>query len=467
MSVRGTKSKAPTKKHLARLERERLQTRYIIISLVSVFVLVFGLLGFGYLYENVLKGLLPLAKVGNESITVNDFVDYSVYSRVQLIQQYINEYNYVQQLMQMFGNDPSTASYFQSQLQQISSQLDPSYLGNAVLNQLVEDKVIEKYARDHNIVVTEAEIQRAMQDTFGFYPNGTPTPSPTYAGGATSTLSPLQMTLVPPTPTTNPTELALLLTPSATATLSVTATAPAQTFTPTPVPPTATITPTPTQTPTVTPTPAGTLTPTPTETQTLTPTPYTTQAYKTNYDNYQKYLATYQVPNTTFKKAVTMSLYRQKVFDLITAGTPKQQEQVWAREIVTKDEATAKQALARIQGGESWVTVAKELSTDTATNQNGGDMGWFSKDSQVAAISDVAFQLQAGDINVPFQSSLGWVVLQVLGHEVRPLTEAAYSQLQQDAFTKWLDTQKTALNITYPNPWAPYSPANPTIPPTP
>ena len=466
MKVRSTKSKAPTKKHLARLERERRQTRYIIISIIAVFVLVVGLIGFGFLYENVLKGLTPLAKVGNDTITVNDFVSYATYLRVQTVQQYVNEYNYVQQMMQLFGNDQSYASYFQSQLQQVAAQLDPTYLGNAAMNALVQDQLIRKYAQDNNITVSDAEIQRAMQDSFGFYPNGTPTPSPTFAAQATSTLSALQMTLVPPTATLNPTQLAELLTPSATATLSVTATAPAETFTPSPIPPTATNTPIPTETPTVTPTPAGTLTPTPTETASPTPTPYTLDAYQKNYDDYVKFLATYKIPSTILRKVVEMSLYKVKVYEVVTKDTPKNEDQVWAREIVTADQATAQKALDRIQAGESWVTVAAELSTDTNTKSNGGDMGWFTKDSQEAAVGDIAFQLKTGDINVPFQSTSGWHVLQVLGHEVRPLTETAFNQLKSDEYTKWVTAREAATKISYPNSWVPYTPQEPTIPAT-
>ena len=463
MSVRGTKSKQLTKKHIARLERERRQTRYIIISMVAVFVLVAGLIGFGYLYENVLKGMTPLAKVDKETITVNDFVAYATYLRVKTIQQYIQEYNYVQQFMQIFGNDQNTASYFQQQLQQIAAQLEPTYLGNTAINTLVENKIVRKYAREHNITVTEDEITRAMHDSFGYFPNGTPTASPTFAEQATSTLSPLQMTLVPPTPTLNPTEQAQLLTPSPSATLSVTATAPAITLTPTS---TATVTPTPTVTPTDTPTPVGTLTPTPTDTQTPTPTPYTLDAYKKNYDDYVKFLATYQIPNTMLHTVVEMGLYQTKVLDAVAADTPKEQEQVWAREIVTTDEATAKQALARLQAGEPFYKVAEEMSIDTTTKSNGGDMGWFSKDGQVAAVSDIAFQLKVGEINVPFQSPLGWHVLQVLGHEVHPLSQTAFTTLKETSFTTWLDAQKAAEKITYPNSWVPYTPTEPTIPPT-
>ena len=66
--------KVVTKKHLARLERERQQNRLILVVSMIVLVLVIGLIGYGILDQTVLQSLRPVAKVGNTAITVKDFV---------------------------------------------------------------------------------------------------------------------------------------------------------------------------------------------------------------------------------------------------------------------------------------------------------------------------------------------------------------------------------------------------------
>ncbi len=129
--AKDTKKKVLTKKHLARLERERRQRRYILIASITVVVLVVGFIGYGILDRLVLQPLQPVATVNGVKITTKDWQARVRYSRQSIIQQYIQ----TAQLAQAFGSDPSTAQYFSSSLQQIASQLnDPTTVGNQVLN---------------------------------------------------------------------------------------------------------------------------------------------------------------------------------------------------------------------------------------------------------------------------------------------------------------------------------------------
>lgn len=124
-----------TKKHLARLERERRQSRLILLSAITVALAVFILIGYGILNEKVLKPRRPLAVVGKDKISANDFQEYARFMR----QQYINQYVQTYQLSQLFGSDANSKSYFDSSMQQIASQLEPATLGQNVLNSLIED----------------------------------------------------------------------------------------------------------------------------------------------------------------------------------------------------------------------------------------------------------------------------------------------------------------------------------------
>jgi hypothetical protein len=149
---------------------------------------------------------------------------------------------------------------FAGQLAQAQAQLEPSLIGQQVLNQMVDDALIRQEAKRRGITVSEADIDKAIQDALGFFPDGTPTTQPTLAIAATSTLSPLQKTLVPPTAT--PTETAIP-SPTATSTETIAATQ----------------------------APVGTPTITPTEAPTATPTEYTRegfdQLYQDTLDNLQ------------------------------------------------------------------------------------------------------------------------------------------------------------------------------------
>ena len=61
--------KIVTKKHLARLEKERLQQRYLLIGTIVVILAVIGIVVYGVLDQTVIKNMRPVARVGNLTIT--------------------------------------------------------------------------------------------------------------------------------------------------------------------------------------------------------------------------------------------------------------------------------------------------------------------------------------------------------------------------------------------------------------
>ncbi len=157
-----------SKKHLARLEKEKIQNRIIMIISIAVLVLVVAVVGYGILDQTVFRGIKPVAVVGSDKITTTEFEKTVRYSRWQMVQQY----NSTLELQQTFGSTPQFANYFQSTLSQIQYQLqDPNTIGSAVLDQLISDRLIRQEAAKRGIVVTAAEVDKAIQDWFGYFPD--------------------------------------------------------------------------------------------------------------------------------------------------------------------------------------------------------------------------------------------------------------------------------------------------------
>ncbi len=430
------KKKILTKKHLARVERERRQRRFIVIGSIAVLIVVVGLIGYGILDRLVLQPLQPVATVNGQKITTKYWQARVRYARQGLIQQYVQ----TEQLAQAFGTDPSTSQYFQSSLQQISSQLDnTATLGNQVLNSMVEDVLISAEAKNRGITISDADLDKALQGDFGYYPNGTPTPTPTLPALPTSTLNPTQNAMITATPTLTPT---LPATPTATRVVTITQTA-------TPVP-------------SATPLPSATLVPTPT----LTATPYTAQAYQTNLktalDNIKKNL---QIDEPTFRQIVRAQLLRQKVMAAITADIQHTADEVWTRQIVVTDTVTADKVVQLLKSGQDFATLAKTYSTDAATKSLGGDMGWQLKSSMDAAVAAAAFAMKnPGETSSPVKAANGIVIIQLVGHEVRQLDSTQYDNLVQTKFTDWLTAQHDAASIKIYDYWQQRVPVDPTIP---
>ncbi|GGA36101.1 peptidyl-prolyl cis-trans isomerase [Paenibacillus physcomitrellae] len=83
--------------------------------------------------------------------------------------------------------------------------------------------------------------------------------------------------------------------------------------------------------------------------------------------------------------------------------------QVQASQIVVATEKEANDIISQLKGGSDFAALAKEKSTDTATKDNGGDLGFFAKDSGTVdpAIETAAFSLKKGDISSAVKTSDG------------------------------------------------------------
>jgi peptidyl-prolyl cis-trans isomerase C len=72
-----------------------------------------------------------------------------------------------------------------------------------------------------------------------------------------------------------------------------------------------------------------------------------------------------------------------------------------------------KGVIARLKKGEDFATIAKELTEDPSGKQDGGDLGYFTKDQMVPEFAEVAFKLDKGQISEPVKTQFGWHVLKV------------------------------------------------------
>jgi hypothetical protein len=249
-------------------------------------------------------------------------------------------------------------------------------------------------------------------------------------------------------PTLNPTQFALV-TPTLTPTIA----------------PTITSLPTDTPAPTSTPNPASTATLQPSLTPTSTP--YTLKGYQGQYQTTLKTYASLGLSDADFRYIFfETGLYHDQVQAKVTANITHSQDQVWARVIELADQASANTVYAQaILPGADFTALAANDSIDTGSKASGGDLGWFGKDSTTvpSEIITAAFSMKLGDISNPVKSTSGYYIIQLLGHEVRSLTDQQYQTAVSNAFTAWLTQQRDKSKVVINNSWANYVPTSPTL----
>jgi parvulin-like peptidyl-prolyl isomerase len=384
MAKKRKKTKELTRKEIRLSKKAKRQKQMILVGVAVVGFVIVALLAFGFYQEYVAKPAEPVAVVGEVPIRTDAYQKIVRYYRSNLKNQVAMLQD---QLGRLDQNDESTGflvQYYEQQIEQLQTQLsDPQALGQQALDDMIDEELIRQEAARRGIVVTPEEVQLEIETQFGYERN-------------------------PPTPT------------------------------PTPITTTVTITPTPTVA------------------------PMTLARFQENYATTLEALHERAgFSEQDFRHIFESMLLRQKLEEAIGQEVPTIADQVHARQIQVEnedkaqaimalldeatDEASALDAIRLLltEEGEEYKTeeeiraekdpqrlltqlresedafafLAQNFSLDTSNKDQGGDLGWFSKDQMVPEFEEAAFSTPAGEISQPVETQFGWHV--ILVHEAR------------------------------------------------
>lgn len=134
--------------------------------------------------------------------------------------------------------------------------------------------------------------------------------------------------------------------------------------------------------------------------------------------------------------------------------------------IKVEDETESESARARIDtlrerivNGESFAEIARQHSQDTASAEDGGDLGEIERGVMVQAFENALFALEVDELSEPVQTAYGWHLIQlneILGGEVQPFTEVQ-AQLEDEIRTEIAESQiydlvENLSNLAYEQP---------------
>ncbi len=163
---------------------------------------------------------------------------------------------------------------------------------------------------------------------------------------------------------------------------------------------------------------------------------------------YDKALAARGLTKDLFATEQRSQLLGNKVRDLVTKDVPQSVEQVHARHILVQTLDEAIRAAKRVEGGEDFAKVAREVSKDPGTAKAGGDLGWFPRGLMVPEFEQAAFSLPLKQVSSPVQTQFGYHVIQVLEKDPnRKLPDDRWQELRQAKFQEWLESQRDAAKI--------------------
>ncbi len=105
----------------------------------------------------------------------------------------------------------------------------------------------------------------------------------------------------------------------------------------------------------------------------------------------------------------------------VVDSRPAEETNVRARHILARlnenNPTAARQKISEVQqrilAGEDFAAVAAQVSDDTGSGQQGGDLGWFGSGAMVAPFQDAAFDARVGALTGPVETQFGLHLIEV------------------------------------------------------
>jgi hypothetical protein len=120
-------------------------------------------------------------------------------------------------------------------------------------------------------------------------------------------------------------------------------------------------------------------------------------------------------------------------------------------------------AQIRLASGEAFADVARALSHDMVSAQDGGRLGWSLLSYLVEPYASAAQEAELNAVVGPVETQFGLHLIQVLERRTQTLTDEEYLVSQQGYFRLWVDTLEDEATIERDDDWAADIPADPGI----
>ena len=425
--VKTTAKSSRLREHQSRAEREARTQRYVILATAIVVSVIVVVLAIALVIEFFVTPGQAVASVNGETITVSEFQQ-----EVRLERAVINERLYaVIEEARIFGEQAN--QYLEFRLQQEPyatwwSEIQVSdVIGNRVLNDMIEAKLVEQQAAALGVTVSPEDVEAKIDQYFEYAP--LPVEDETEATEEAATATPTPFVSPTPSPEPTATEAAAEVTAEATEA-----------------------------------DPATTAVPTTTPAPTLNPTEQAEQFAQTVEEAFASIASNAGVSQEQVRAYFERQALRAKVAEAMTAETVDTTDsEVQVRHILVATEQEALDLLAALEAGESFTELAQAVSLDTGSAANGGEYDWSPASGYVGPFAEAVRDAAIGEFVGPVQTEFGYHVIQVRGRRDVPMTDDQLDTARETAFETTLTDLRAADGAsieTFPI-WADVVPSEP------
>lgn len=190
-------------------------------------------------------------------------------------------------------------------------------------------------------------------------------------------------------------------------------------------------------------------------------------------EKFTSFLSLYGLTEESLKKQLVPRLLAEKIMMKGRTITDKElldyfnknkssfdeKEQVKVRHILVKTLEEAQQIEEELKKGTDFGKLAQERSIDTATNTQGGDLGWVARGVLDPALEKVVFSLNVGERTSIIKTSFGYEIAEVLDkksaksvtfEEVKDKVRERYIEdIVQNEYSNWIQELKSSADIVY------------------
>lgn len=171
-------------------------------------------------------------------------------------------------------------------------------------------------------------------------------------------------------------------------------------------------------------------------------------------DWYRQRLEFFSLSDSDYRHFTQLSLLGNKIREHLGVEVPVAADQIHLQGIMRDTEDNANDIAAKLEAGQDFAELAKQVSLDDASKENGGDLGWLVPGLLAPEFEAAAFNLETNQLSKPFYASKDtadkagyWVVRVIEKESGRAVDDATREQLKNLQIVQWLAEKKAQSEI--------------------